>query len=143
LYGFTETYRETRDARYLQQATHIADFLLRHPNLPADKIPFWDFNAPDIPAALRDASAAAIMASALLELSGYVDGKKKQAYFSAAETILRNLSTDTYKAKTGTNGGFLLQHGVGHLPAKSEVDVPLTYGDYYFVEAMKRYAAMR
>lgn len=143
LYGYTETYRETRDNKYLQQAINIADFLLRHPNLPADKIPYWDFNAPNIPAALRDASAAAIMASALLELSGYVSGGKKQEYFTVAETILKNLSTDAYKATGGTNGGFLIQHGVGHLPAKSEVDVPLTYGDYYYVEAMKRYAAMR
>jgi hypothetical protein len=107
LYGFTETYRETRDARYLQQATHIADFLLRHPNLPADKIPYWDFNAPDIPAALRDASAAAIMASALLELIRLCRRQKKAGLFQRSGNDLRNLSTDTYKAKTGTNGGFL------------------------------------
>lgn len=143
LYGFTETYRETGDKKYLQQAIGIADFLLNHPALPEDKIPYWDFNAPNIPTALRDASAAAIMASALLELSGYVEGAKKQQYFAVAETILKNLSSDTYKASPGTNGGFLLKHGVGHLPARSEVDVPLTYGDYYFVEAMRRYAALR
>ena len=143
LYGFTETYRETGDKKYLDQAINIADFLLHHPALPADKIPYWDFNAPNIPSALRDASAGAIMASALLELSGYADATRKQEYFAVAETILRNLSTDAYKAKAGTNGGFLLMHGVGHLPNKSEVDVPLTYGDYYYVEAMRRYAAMR
>jgi unsaturated chondroitin disaccharide hydrolase len=143
LYGFTETYRETRDKKYLDQAIRIADFLLRHPNLPADKIPYWDFNAPNIPDALRDASAAAIMASALLELSGYAAGDRKREYFAVAETILKNLSSDIYKAKPGTNGGFLLKHGVGHLPNKSEVDVPLTYGDYYYVEAMRRYAAFQ
>src|SRR4029079_14604902 len=71
LYGFTVMYRETKDKKYLEQAEHIADFLLGHPNFPADKIPFWDFNAPDIPNALRDASAGAIMASALLELTNY------------------------------------------------------------------------
>lgn len=139
LYGFTMTYRETKDKKYLNQATHIADFLLRHPNLPTDKIPYWDFNAPGIPNALRDASAAAIMASALLELSRYVDKKKAEEYISVAETILKSLSSTQYKAAPGTNGGFLLQHCVGHMPNKTEIDVPLTYADYYFVEAMIRY----
>jgi rhamnogalacturonyl hydrolase YesR len=139
LYGFTATYRETKDPKYLDQANHIAQFILNHPNLPADKIPYWDFNAPDIPNALRDASAAAIICSALLELSGYVDEQQKKKYLSVAETILKNLSTDPYKASIGTNGGFILQHCVGHMPNKTEVDVPLTYVDYYFVEAMKRY----
>ena len=60
-------------------------------------------------------------------------------YFLNTEIILRNLSSPPYKASAGTNGGFILKHGVGHIPQKSEVDVPLTYGDYYFVEAMKRY----
>jgi rhamnogalacturonyl hydrolase YesR len=139
LYGFTATYRETKDPKYLDQANHIAQFILNHPNLPADKIPYWDFNALDIPNALRDASAAAIICSALLELSGYVDEQQKKKYLSVAETILKNLSTDPYKASIGTNGGFILQHCVGHMPNKTEVDVPLTYADYYFVEAMKRY----
>lgn len=139
LYGFTETFRKTRDKKYLEQAQHIADFLLNHPNLPDDKIPYWDFNAPDIPNTYRDASAASIMASALLELSQYTEGEKARKYFEAAETMLRSLSTPEYLAELGENGGFLLKHGVGHLPANSEVDVPLTYGDYYFVEAMSRY----
>ncbi len=139
LYGFTVAYRETKDLRYLDQANKIAQFLLSHPNLPADKVPYWDFNAPDIPNALRDASAACVMASALLELSGYVDQQKSKQYFNAAETMLRTLSNLTYKAAPGTNGGFIIQHGVGHFPAGTEVDVPLTYGDYYYVEAMMRY----
>ena len=139
LYGYTETYRETKNPRYLDQAVKIANFLLSHPNLPEDKIPYWDFNAPGIPNALRDASAAAIMASALLELSGYVDGKTSKDYLEVAETIIRNLSRQPYKAAIGANGGFILQHSVGHKPANSEVDVPLTYADYYFVEAMMRY----
>jgi unsaturated chondroitin disaccharide hydrolase len=139
LYGFTVTYRETKDKQYLEQAKHIASFLLHHPNLPKDKIPYWDFNAPGIPGALRDASAAAIMASALIELGGYVDKKSAKEYRSVAETILRNLSNEHYKAAAGTNGGFIIQHGVGHLPNKTEVDVPLSYADYYFVEAMIRY----
>ena len=139
LYGFTETYRETKDKKYLEQAIHIADFLLGHPNLPNDKIPYWDYNAPGIPNALRDASAASIMSSALIELSGYVDTKRSKKYLKAAETILRSLSSADYKAAMGTNGGFILQHGVGHKPAGTEIDVPLTYGDYYFIEAMMRY----
>jgi rhamnogalacturonyl hydrolase YesR len=139
LYGYTVTYRATKDEKYLQQAKHIASFILNNPNLPADKIPYWDFNAPNIPHALRDASAAAVLASALLELCQYVDEKEAKNYISAAETILKNLSSPTYKAAAGTNGGFILQHSVGSLPANSEVDVPLTYADYYFVEAMMRY----
>jgi unsaturated chondroitin disaccharide hydrolase len=139
LYGFTEAYRETHDPRYLQQANAIAAFMLQHPNLPADKIPYWDFNAPGIPNALRDASAAAITAAALLELCRYNDHEQAQLYFNNASQILQTLSGKQYKAVTGTNGGFILQHGVGHLPAGTEVDTPLTYADYYFVEAMKRY----
>ena len=142
LYGFTEAYRETRDQKYLDQANHIADFILTHPNLPGDKIPYWDFNAPGIPNALRDASAAAIMASALIELSGYADGKTGKKYMTVAETILRTLSLPQYKAAAGTNGGYIIKHGVGHMPNKTEIDVPLTYADYYFVEAMKRYKAL-
>jgi unsaturated chondroitin disaccharide hydrolase len=139
LYGYTETYRETKDKKYLEQANKIAAFILSHPNFPKDKIAYWDFNAPDIPNALRDASAAAIMASAFLELSGYVNKKLSKQYFKTGETILKNLSAAKYKAATGSNGGFILQHGVGHMPNKTEIDVPLTYGDYYFVEAMMRY----
>lgn len=141
LYGYIVTYRETKDRAYLEQAKKIAAFLLNHPNMPMDKIPYWDFNVPGIPDALRDASAAAILASALLELCRYTDADSSRLYFYVAESILRTLSSDTYKAKPGTNGGFILQHGVGHKPAGTEVDVPLTYADYYFVEAMKRYKA--
>lgn len=139
LYGYTVMYRETKDKKYLDQANHIADFILNNPNLPADKIPYWDFNAPGIPNALRDASAASIMASALIELSHYTDKARAAKYLQVSETILRTLSNNTYKAAPGTNGGFILEHSVGHLPQKSEVDVPLTYADYYFVEAMIRY----
>jgi len=139
LYGFTVMYRETKEKKYLDQADHIAHFLINHPNLPTDKIPYWDFNAPGIPNELRDASAAAIMCSALLELSRYPDEKSSKEYFKVAETIIRNLSSGKYEAVPGTNGGFILKHGVGHMPNKTEIDVPLTYADYYFVEAMTRY----
>ncbi|MHA4806683.1 glucuronyl hydrolase [Flavitalea flava] len=139
LYGYTVLYRSAHDPKYLDQAEHIAHFILANPNLPADKIPYWDYNAPDIPRALRDASAAAVTASALIELSRYVSPEKGKEYVEAAEQILVSLSSNTYKAIVGSNGGFLLRHSVGSLPAKSEVDVPLTYADYYFVEAMLRY----
>lgn len=139
LYGYTTTYRETKDVRYLQQANAIAAFILGHPRLPADKIPYWDFDANTIPNALRDASAAAIIASALLELKSYVNAKTAAQYVAAATVILKNLSSSSYRATAGTNGGFILQHGVGHFPQQSEVDVPLTYGDYYYIEALLRY----
>ncbi|MBP6023418.1 glycoside hydrolase family 88 protein [Ferruginibacter sp.] len=139
LYGYTETYRETKEKIYLEQADKIAQYILSHPNFAKDKITYWDFNAPDIPASLRDASAAAIMASAFLELSEYVNKKKANQYFKTAETILKNLSAADYKTAPGTNGGFIIKHCVGHMPNKTEIDVPLTYADYYFVEAMMRY----
>jgi len=138
LYGFTMMYRETKKTEYLSFAQNIADFLLGHKNMPADKIPYWDYDAIDIPNTYRDASAASIMCSALLELAKYSDGKQKDNYLNTAVTILKNLSA-TYRASEGTNGGFILKHGIGHLPAKSEIDVPLTYGDYYFIEALMRY----
>lgn len=139
LYGYTVMYRETHDQKYLDQANHIASFILNHPRMPKDKIPYWDFDAPNIPDALRDASAAAVMSSALLELSHYAGPKAAKLYFKTAEKMLQSLSGPPYQSLPGTNGGFLLQHSVGHLPQKSEVDVPLTYADYYYVEAMQRY----
>lgn len=139
LYGYTVMYRETKDKKYLDEANHIASFILNDPHLPKDKIPYWDYNAPGEPNVLRDASAGAITASALLELAHYADQKERKVYFKAAEKMLQSLSAAPYQSLPGTNAGFLLQHSVGHLPAKSEVDVPLTYADYYYVEAMKRY----
>ncbi|MFD1257312.1 glycoside hydrolase family 88 protein [Mucilaginibacter terrae] len=139
LYGYTVMYRETKDKKYLDQAQHLARFILKHPNLPKDKIPYWDFNAPNIPNALRDASAGAVMASALLELCKYADQVDGRTYYSAAQTMLRSLMAAPYLAKAGTNGGFILQHSVGHIPQGTEIDVPLTYADYYYVEAMIRY----
>ncbi|TWR28978.1 glucuronyl hydrolase [Mucilaginibacter pallidiroseus] len=141
LYGYTVMYRETKDKKYLDAANQIAGFILNNPNLPTDKIPYWDFNAPNIPNALRDASAGAIISSALLELCRYADKAQAQKYFTTAETIIKNLSAPAYRAKVGTNAGFILMHSVGHLPAGTEIDVPLTYADYYFVEAMERYKA--
>lgn len=139
LYGYVMTYRETMDEKYLEQAQNIADFILNHPNLPEDKIPYWDFDAPNIPDEYRDSSAGAIIASALLELSTFSEGEKGNFYFNNATDMLQSLLSPEYLAEEGENGGFLLKHAVGSLPGNSEVDVPLTYGDYYFVEAMRRY----
>ncbi len=143
LYGFTVMYRETKDRKYLEQAEKIADFLLHHPNLPLDKIPYWDFNAADIPNALRDASAASIISAGLLELCNYTDKTKGKFYFGEAEAMLKSLSSPQYQSAPGANGGFIIQHCVGHKPAGTEVDVSLTYADYYFIEALKRYKEFR
>lgn len=138
LYGYTMMYRETKDVKYLEQAKNIANFILTHPNLPNDKIPYWDFDDPKIPNTYRDASAAAIMASALIELSTFVDKKLKNEYLSVAEKQIRTLASEQYLAKVGENHHFILKHSVGFLPINSEVDVPLSYADYYFIEAMLR-----
>src|SRR5690606_283506 len=102
LYGFSMVYRHTKDKKFLEQAEHIAGFIMNHPRLPEDKIPYWDFDAPGIPdTAPRDVSAAAVTASAMLELSTQVpDGEK---YFRFAEDILRSLSGDRYLAEPGSN----------------------------------------
>lgn len=139
LYGYTMMYRFTKDKRYLKQAKHIAKFILNHPNMPADMVPYWDFNASDIPNTYRDASAASIIASALLELGQYSNKKESRVYIGAAKKMINSLSSDAYRAKLGQNGGFLLMHSTGALPLKSEIDVPLTYADYYYVEALMRY----
>ena len=143
LYGYVVMYRETKLQRYLDQAVGIANLMIGHPNMPADGIPYWDYQAPGIPDALRDASAGAIMASALIELSTLTQGEQGKKYLSVAEKQLTALSSPEYLAEPGTNGFFILKRGVGHLPNNSEVDVPLTYGDYYFTEALLRYKALR
>ena len=143
LYGYVVMYRETKLQRYLDQAVAIANLMIDHPNMPEDGIPYWDYLAPDIPVALRDASAGAIMASALIELSTQTGGDLSQKYLSVAEKQLTTLASPEYLAEPGTNGFFILKRSVGHLPGKSEVDVPLTYADYYFVEALLRYKALK
>lgn len=139
LYGFITMYRDTKNLAYLTHAKRIAQFYLNHPNLPADKIPYWDFDAGQQPIAKRDASAAAITASALMELAQFSKGAEKEKYINDAVTMLESLSNETYRAKAGENGGFLLKHSVGALSLNSEIDVPLIYADYYFLEALKRY----
>ncbi|WP_276500806.1 glycoside hydrolase family 88 protein [Terrimonas pollutisoli] len=139
LYGYNIMYRFTKEPAYLEQARKIAAFLVDHPTVPADKIPYWDYNAPITRYTYRDVSAASIMASALLELAQYTSEEESKKYIQRAVDILKSLSTPTYRAEPGSNGGFILKHSVGSLPHKSEVDVPLTYADYYFIEALLRY----
>lgn len=142
LYGFTMMSRETSSDEYLDAAENIADMILSH--LPDDGIPYWDFNAPDIPDALRDASAGAITASALIELSTITsDSDASERYLDTARKQLLTLSSEEYLAKPGENGFFLLKHCVGNMPENSEIDVPLSYADYYFLEALVRYVTLK
>ncbi len=133
-YGYTMCYRETGDKKYLNAAENIGDFMLK--NLPEDMVSYWDFNDPAIPNTNRDASAAAIMASALYELSTFSDNG--ETYLDAANKITESLTSLDYRANDGSNGGFLLKHSVGHKPNNSEVDVAINYADYYYLEALKR-----
>lgn len=150
IYGYTMAYRETHRKDFLEMAVHTADFWLNYPNLPEDGVPYWDFNAgqegyvPDwnydpqkFKVMPRDASAAAIAASAFLELADYVaDGEK---YSAAAGHILKSLTSPAYLAEPGTNCNFILMHSVGSIPHGEEIDVPLIYADYYYLEALMRY----
>ena len=142
LYGYTMMYRETGLEEFLTQASGIAQMLLSR--LPSDGIPYWDFDDPAVPSAYKDASAAAIMASAFAELSGLLgDTPLAESCLEMARTQVRTLSTIEYLAPAGQNGGFLLKHSVGNLPERSEVDVALTYADYYYLEAISRLAASK
>ena len=136
VYGYTSCYRETKDTTFLREAINIADMIMKRVTTD-DCIPYWDYDAPTGETTPRDASAAAITASALLELSTFAPEGKK--YFDYAETILKNLSSDKYLAAKGTNQGFVLMHSTGSLPHGSEIDVPLNYADYYYLEALQRY----
>ena len=141
LYGYTLCFEETQDPAYLERARQIAKFIMENPAIPEDLIPYWDYNAPTIPHAPRDASAAAVTASALFDLSTLVDNG--QPYFDYAEKIIKELSTPNYLAAKGSNNGFILKHSTGSLPHGSEIDVPLNYADYYYLEALKRYMKLK
>lgn len=136
VYGYTMCYRETQQVEFLEQAKHVVNYIFNHPNLPEDLIPYWDFDAPEIPNEPRDVSAATTTASALYELSLY-DKKNAAQYKKWADTILENLSKN-YLAKPNDDYGFLLLHSTGSKPGNFEVDAPLVYADYYFLEALLR-----
>ncbi len=137
LYGYTMCYRETNDKKYLEQAEHIAAYILNHPSMPKDMVTFWDFNAPDIPKkAPRDVSAAAIMASALYELST-MSAEKGTWYKECADKIVSSI-TKKFRSKAGKNHGFLTFASTGNYPTGKEIDTPIIYADYYFLEALVR-----
>lgn len=153
LYGFTLCYRYTKDEKYLAFAENIASYIINHPNLPEDGIPFWDYqanstdlqpeweyNEADFSTIPRDASAAAITASALYELSEYSD--QKAEFLKAAEHILTSLQSNAYMDDKSENKFFILDHSVGSIPHGVEIDVPLVYADYYFLEALYRQREM-
>lgn len=143
LYGYVMMYRETQQKHYLAHAKKVANYILTHPRMPEDGIPYWDYDAPDIPDTYRDASAGAIMASAFIELSTMIQGELSRKCLMMAETQLKTLTSPEYLAEPGTNGNFILKHSVGSLMEHSEVDVPLTYADYYYVEALLRYQKVK
>ena len=136
IYGFTMMHRETHDADYLGFAQTLADFAMNHANMPEDGIPFWDYGAPGEE---RDSSAGAIMASALLELADLVPAEKRASYRDFAVKQLATLASPEYFSAGAENGHWLLKHGVGAKPMNSEIDTPLNYGDYYFLEALLRF----
>lgn len=141
LYGYTMMADKTGERRYLAQAESIASMLLRR--LPKDGIPFWDFDSDKIPYDYRDASAAAVMASAFIKLSTLTNDKhNSKQYVTMATKQLLSLASDKFLAKKGENGGFLLMHNVGNKPSGSEIDAPLSYADYYFLEALIRYGRL-
>jgi uncharacterized protein YyaL (SSP411 family) len=135
IYGFAMCYRETKDIQYLRQAQKAFEFVVNHKNFPSDFVPYWDFDTPKIPNEPRDASSAAILASALYELSTF---ENPEYYKGWADKIMQSLASPAFRAKTGENGNFILMHSVGSIPHGNEIDVPLNYADYYFLEALKR-----
>lgn len=156
IYGFTLVYRETKDKRFLEFAEKLADWWLNNTNLPNDMVPYWDFNANQTnysPAdwtklrtdnktfCPRDASAAAVTCSALFELSTF--SKNKEKYYNAAVKTLNSLASPAYRAELNQNKNFLIMHSVGSLPHGSEIDVPLVYADYYYLEALLWYKKLR
>ncbi len=149
IYGYTMMFRETGDSAYLKVAQAMTDWYLNHPNLPSDLVPFWDFNAgqegytpegaskaKQYTGEYRDVSSAAIVASALFELSSFTQNK---VYLESAVKMLHTLASPAYRAPAGQNAGFILMHSVGSIPHGGEVDVPLVYADYYYLEAIARY----
>ena len=141
LYGYTMCYRYTHDQRYLEQAKNVAKFLFSLKNMPEDGIFYWDMKDPAIPDAPRDASSAALVASAFYELQGYVDAELGRQYKAYADKIVNSL-IDHYQAPVGSNQGFLLLHSTGHKPGNSEIDVPINYADYFYMEALLRKALL-
>lgn len=138
VYGFTMSYRYTKDPAYLKQAEATAKFFMNDKNLPKDGIPYWDFRDPAIPNSARDVSAATVMASALYELYGYT---KNKSYLAFAEKIIASLHSDKYILDPKINAPFIFDHSTGNWPKHDEIDEPIIYADYYFLEALLRKVA--
>ena len=140
IYGFTMAFRETGEKAFLDTACKAADRMLQ--GIPEDYVPYWDYSAPDIPDAPRDASAAAIAASGLIELSQKVsDPETSGCYLDAARKMLASLSSEKYQSRD-RNVAFLL-HSTGHYPEGGEVDASIVYADYYYIEALLRLKALQ
>ncbi|MBQ0005914.1 MAG: glycoside hydrolase family 88 protein, partial [Alistipes sp.] len=137
IYGYTMAYRFTGDRRYIDQAIATFNMMKNHKNMAEDCVPWWDMCAPNIPNEFRDVSSASIIASALYEMYT-MDVENPAQYKEYADKIMESLSGSAYRAEVGTNGGFLLMHSVGSIPHGGQVDKPLNYADYYFLEALKR-----
>ncbi|TXD50433.1 glucuronyl hydrolase [Polaribacter sp. IC066] len=140
IYGFTMAYRYTKDEKYLKQAKATVAFFLNHKNLPEDGIPYWDFDAPNIPNEPRDVSAGAIVASALIELYEYT---KDETYIDYSKKFLKNVQTSNYILSSDIKAPFILKHSTGNWPKKDEIDEPIVYGDYYFLETLLRLKALQ
>ena len=135
IYGFTMAYRYTKDKRYLDRAEATANFFLNHKNLPKDGIPYWDFNDPSIPNSPRDVSAATVVSSALVELYQYTNNQK---YIEYSKKMVNTLNSEEYLLEPTINAPFILKHSTGNWPKKDEIDEPIVYGDYYFLETLIR-----
>ncbi|WPR71164.1 glycoside hydrolase family 88 protein [Flavobacterium sp. NG2] len=135
IYGYTMCYRYTKDKAYLKQAEATANYFINNKNMPDDGIVYWDFKDPTIPNAPRDSSAAALVASGLYELYDYT---KNDIYLNYANKVMTSLSTKNYILDKTVKGPFILDHSTGHKPKNDEVDEPIVYGDYYYLEALLR-----
>ena len=133
VYGFTMAYRYTKDVSFLERAKQTANFVMKHPRLPKDRIPYWDLDAPSIPNEPRDASAAAVFASALVELYEYT---KDEAYLNFSDTIVATLLSKNYVIQNSSTVPFILDHSTGNWPKNDEIDEPISYADYYLLEAI-------
>lgn len=135
IYGYTMVYRYTKDKRYLQQAEATANFYLNHKKLPEDGVPYWDFKAPNIPNESRDVSASVVIASACVELFKFT---KNEDYLNYSKKLIRNLKSEKYLLAITINAPFILNHSFGDWSKRHEMDEPIVYADYYFLETLRR-----
>lgn len=140
IYGFTRAYRYTKNEKFLEQALATAKFVLAHPKLPEDGIPYWDFDDPNIPNAPRDVSAATVITSAFLELYK-ITGKEK--YKKYAVKVIDTLKSEKYLLSPEVSVPFILDHSTGNYPKDDEIDGPIVYADYYFLETLLRKEALQ